>query len=142
MNRLVLLLMVLISGFAWGQNFQPLESDEDVPVSSQKEDPKSEPSKKNADGEAEKESPEKGESFSGVVRFIRGGTYTEVLFVDAKETLVIPRGREHNKILEACLQSSKSRSSIQVRIDRKSRQILSLESAPGSPSKSGQEGAK
>ncbi len=76
---------------------------------------------------------EAGEKIVGTVRIIRSGPLTEVFFMDRKESLVIPRGRDHNAIFEACLLSSQKRSPLNLQIDPKARTILSL-SKPSSTS--------
>lgn len=69
------------------------------------------------------------QDISAKVRVIRGSPQTEVFFLDRKDSLVIPRNNQHNQILKACEESMKKGTAVQLVIDPKSRQILSLPDA-------------
>jgi hypothetical protein len=69
------------------------------------------------------------QSISAKVRVIRGSPQTEVFFLDRKDSLVIPRNSQHNQILKACEDSMKKGTAVQLVIDSKNRQILSLPDA-------------
>ena len=69
-----------------------------------------------------------GMPYSGVVRIVRGSIDSEVFFRDLNMVFVIPNTKDHNKIMEACLDSQKSGQSISFRADPKSHTILSLDS--------------
>lgn len=65
-----------------------------------------------------------GETISGVVRLIRTSPQTEVFFKDLKNSYIIPKDSQHNKIYEACLQSSKTGKPVTLQVDPKSRRVL------------------
>jgi hypothetical protein len=68
-------------------------------------------------------------SVSGIVRIVRGSPETEVFFKDLKNSLIIPKDSQHNKILEACEESRKKGTPVHLKIDPKSRRILGLPAA-------------
>ncbi len=69
---------------------------------------------------------------TGVVRIIRAHPETEVFFKDRKDSLIIPKGTQHNQIYEACEESRKKGTPVTLKIDIKNRRILSL---PGTSKK-------
>jgi len=76
---------------------------------------------------------EKGTVIQGTVRILRGSPQTEVFFVDRKESLIIPNTRQHNEIFQACLRSSQTKTPVSLRIDPKSRTILSVPNSKSGP---------
>jgi len=69
---------------------------------------------------------------SGVVRLIRGSPETEVFFLDLKDSLIIPKDSQHNKLFDLCEQSRKKGTAVKLLIDPKARRILGHPKPPES----------
>lgn len=123
----------ILSALVWGApSFEPIQEDAQASEVDALPDEASFPK---AGGET-KESEGPGVAVQATVRLIRSSPQTEVFFTDRKESLIIPQGSQHNAIFEACLQSSKTRTPVSLRIDPKARIILSGPSAKASPGSS------
>lgn len=93
---------------------------------------------------------ENEEMVSGTVRIIRKLDMTEVFFKDLKDSYFIPSGANYGSIFKACQESEKKGSPVGLKVNNKSRRILSVESsAAKSPavgadtkSSSGKDGSK
>jgi hypothetical protein len=83
---------------------------------------------------------ENEELVSGTVRVIRKLTMTEVFFKDLKDSYFIPSGMNYSSIYKACQESEKKGSPVGLKVNTKSRRILSVESsAVKSPAAGGAE---
>lgn len=69
------------------------------------------------------------ELVSGTVRVIRKLTMTEVFFKDLKDSYFIPSGANYSSIYKACQESEKKGSPVGLKVNTKSRRILSVESS-------------
>lgn len=72
---------------------------------------------------------ENEELVSGTVRVIRKLTMTEVFFKDLKDSYFIPSGANYSSIYKACQESEKKGSPVGLKVNNKSRRILSVESS-------------
>lgn len=124
------------------QEFKPVQDSDEESVAEMLNEV---PAKKIKTAEAPTESvveiPEKqeGQTVSGVVRLIRSSPQTEIFFKDLKQSYIIPKTSQHNKIYEACLQSSKTGKAVALQVDPVSRRVLAIsnQTASGSDPKSG-----
>jgi len=83
-----------------------------------------------ATGDSAKPQLAEGESLvSGTVRVIRKLNMTEVFFKDLKDSYFIPSGGEYNSIYKACQESEKKGIAVGLKVNTKSRRILSVESS-------------
>lgn len=83
---------------------------------------------------------ENEEMVSGTVRVIRKLDMTEVFFKDLKDSYFIPSGAGYSSIYKACQESEKKGSPVGLKVNTKSRRILSVESsAVKSPAAGGAE---
>jgi hypothetical protein len=72
---------------------------------------------------------DKGKEISAVVRLIRANPETEVFFRDYKESLIIPKDSQHNKIFAACEESRKKGTPVKLTVDPVARRILGFPEA-------------
>jgi len=83
---------------------------------------------------------ENEELVSGTVRIIRKIEMTEVFFKDLKDSYFIPSGANYGSIYKACQESEKKGSRVGLKVNKKTRRILSVESsAIKNPATSGAE---
>jgi|GEM_PF-3267070 len=90
----------------------------------------------------ETQAPEKGVVVSGVVRAVRGFPVTEVFLKDKKDSYFIDPTSSHDQIMNACLQSSRSGSSVSLRVDPVSRHVYSLSEQNKAGSDQGSDSSK
>lgn len=90
----------------------------------------------------EASAPAKGVEISGVVRAVRGFPVTEVFFKDKKDSYFIDPTSSHDQIMNACLQSSRSGSSVSLRVDPISRHVYSLSEQNKAGSDQGSDSSK
>ncbi len=62
---------------------------------------------------------------TGTVRLIRSTPETEVFFKDLKDSLIIPKDSQHNKLYDLCEESRKKGTPVKLLIDPVGRSILS-----------------
>lgn len=72
---------------------------------------------------------ENEELVSGTVRVIRKLSMTEVFFKELKDSYFIPSGAGYSAIYKACQESEKKGIQVGLKVNTKSRRILSVESS-------------
>lgn len=137
----LLLGVLLISFNLWAlpkaSDFKNVDEDETA-TSSDKSTEKSTDKTTTAEDEKSKLG-ENEEVVSGTVRVIRRIQMTEVFFKDLKDSYFIPSGSNYSSIYKACQESEKKGAPVGMKVNTKSRRILSLEQV--APTKSPATGA-
>ena len=132
---LILLFSIILASTSHGKkgptDFKPVEG-EDVAESV-------------AVSESESEKPklkDTEEVLTGTVTVMRKITLTEAFFKDLKESYYIPAGSKNYPIFKAFTESSKKGTAVTFKVNKKSRQVISMEDAPANPVGISESGSK
>lgn len=120
-----------------GSDFKEVLSEDDAPGGSEKDPAKNSQESVQASSLKENEA-----LLSGHVRVMRKIDKTEVFFKDLKDSYIIPSGSSYGGLFKAFEQSQKKGTTVHFKANIKTRQILSLESAPSQVSPAGRAGSQ